>query len=137
SRSRSSTSQVHGSPGGVKARPTEASARPYTGERTFFLKLYFENRSSNAVNVSGLTGSAPLKAKRHEVRSTPSSSLSWILFRHSSYEKFGPPEMVPPWRWMARSQELGRERNASGDISTTGKPRYMVAKQPPIRPMSW
>ena len=33
--------------------------------------------------------------------------------------------------------ELGRDRKASGDISTTGKPRYMVAKQPPMRPMSW
>ena len=46
-------------------------------------------------------------------------------------------DLVPPWRWMARSHELGRERNASGDISTTGKPRTIVAKQPPISPMSW
>ena len=45
--------------------------------------------------------------------------------------------MVPRWRWIARSHWLGRERKASGDISTTGKPQYIVAKQPPMRPMSW
>ena len=38
---------------------------------------------------------------------------------------------------MARSQLPGRDRNASGDISTVGKPRNSVAKQAPIRPMSW
>ena len=84
------------------------------------------------VIVSGLTGSAPLNAKRHDDR----SRAFQLVFRNAPQaklvEEFGPPEIVPRWRWIARSHWLGRARKASGDISTTGKPQYMVAKQPPM-----
>ena len=45
--------------------------------------------------------------------------------------------MVPRWRWIARIQLAGRDRNASGDISTVGKPSTSDAKLAPIRPRSW
>jgi hypothetical protein len=73
-----------GSPGGVNASPTEASASPYTGAMQLRRRLHLANRSSNALMVSGLTGSAPLNAKRHEERSIPSSSSSWMRRRQSS-----------------------------------------------------
>src|SRR5262245_11337161 len=103
--SRSSVSMRQGWPGVVKARPTEHSARPYTGDMEFLLNPCGENFCVKATIVSGLTGSAPLKAKRQDDRSRPSSSLSAVLLMDSSYEKFGPPEMVPRWRWMARIHE--------------------------------
>ncbi len=67
----------------------------------------------------------------------PSMSSSWMRRRQSSNEKFGPPDMVPRWRWMARIQLAGRDRKASGDMSTVGKPSTSEAKLAPIRPRSW
>ena len=87
--------------------------------------------------VSGLTGSAALNANRQLDRSMPSISSSVMRRRHSSNEKFGPPDIVPRWRWMARIQLAGRDRNASGDISTVGKPSTSDAKLAPMRPRSW
>ena len=66
----------------------------------------------------------------------PSISSSGIRRKHNSNEKFGPPDMVPRWRWMARIQLDGRDRKARGDISTVGKPSTMVAKLAPISPRS-
>jgi hypothetical protein len=74
----------HGVPGGVKATPTVFSASPYTGDMAWRLKPHFSNLSEKAFIVSGLTGSAPLKAKRQVERSMPSISLSGIRRRHNS-----------------------------------------------------
>jgi hypothetical protein len=45
--------------------------------------------------VPGLTGSAPLKARRQQARSRPSRSSSASLPAHSSYAKLGAAEIVP------------------------------------------
>ncbi len=104
-------------------RPTDASARPYTGHIALPLKPYAENRRVNLSIVSGLTTSDPLNARRQLLRSSLSISGSGILRTDRSNAKLGAGETVPRWRWMAHSQRSGRARNASGDMSTAGTPK--------------
>ena len=71
-------------PGGGDNSPTVLSARPYTGVIASGRKPKRAKRSVKRRIVSGITGSAPFAAMRHELRSRPSICASAMRFTHSS-----------------------------------------------------
>ena len=74
----------------AKLRPGRRRAKAFRGEiRT--RRIAPRNGSS----VAGSTGSAPLSAARHVLRSTPCISSSEIFAAASSYAKFGAAPIVP------------------------------------------
>ncbi len=87
--------------------------------------------------TSARMGSAPQKASSQRRKSSPSRSAGGTLRTHRSNAKQGPPLMVPPKRDSDSSQKRGRRRNASGDMSATGKPANSGWSTPPMSPMSW
>lgn len=85
---RSKRSMSGARPSGGKASPTEDSASPYTGVIVSGRKPKALNRSMKRSTVLALTGSAPLNANRHELRSSSFSSASSILVRHKHGSRF-------------------------------------------------
>ena len=92
---------------------------------------------ANPSMVSARTGSAPVNASSHVLRSRSGRSSAGIFATHRSKAKFGPPLMVALSSEIARSHRLGRFRKASGDMKVTGNPPYAGSSRPPISPMSW
>ena len=93
-------------------------------------------RAAKRSSVAARTGSAPLNASRHELRSRPASPRRASWTRQSRRRNWGRRKSSPDSDgWPTASVPAGQE-SSSAASAPTARRRYMVASHAPISPMS-